>query len=167
MKFEHWFVTINIFPYQDSATAQEVSPVHFWGQSLLISCSSLRPSPTVPILIFTKCMDAAPHPLWLQGIHVEGLSRCHPHSTEKSVVETDGHKEWPLSESDDDFSGDGMGLYFHAGMTVSCLSWVYPYYRERLQAGSRNFCLPVSEVIRSYGSYSKCDIFGAPVHETI
>ncbi len=46
-------------------------------------------------------------------------SRCHSCSLERFEFETDYQEECPLAESEDNFSGGGVGLNFHAGTVVA------------------------------------------------
>ncbi len=55
-----------ILPHIHPSVSQEVPEVRFWGQSIPISGSSVRPSIITPH--FHECVDAALVPLWLQGI---------------------------------------------------------------------------------------------------
>ncbi len=153
IRSEDWFVTIDLkdayFHISTYPYPQEVPEVHFWGQSIPISGSSIQPS------IIT------PH------IHIgSSASRCHPGPQERVGVTAKSQKECAFSTTEDHLPWCGMGLNVDAGVPVTVMYRVHPVGCKKYKARPVTHCQTVSETVRSYGSSIQRYTFWTAVHET-
>ncbi len=167
-----------ILPHLHPSPSQGVPEVCFGGKVYLyrVLPFGLAPSPRT----FTKCVDAALAPLWLQGIriliHINVwliLAQSELMAVQHRDVILAHTKELGLRlntrkvcflQYREHLSGHGLGFDLDAGTSVSCSDQVDPYCSR--ESERRSHCQAVSVTVGSDGSCVQRDIFWPAVHET-
>ncbi len=132
---------------------------------------------------FTKCVDAAPAPLRLQGIrilnyidnwlilaHSEQMGVGHrdivlAHMKEFGV-KNKCQEKCAFSITEDHLSGHGVGFDHNAGTFVSCSDRIDSHCSQESQRRPVIHCQAVSKIAGSDGSYVQRDTFWPAVRET-
>ncbi len=171
-----------LFSYRNIATTQEVPEVRFWGRSLPLSGSSVRPSLVTPhIHEMHGCSSGSsatpghPHFKLHRRLADSGrvsracasTSGCRPSSSRISGVETQRQEKRSLSCSEDNVFGGCMGFDHDAGTAVSCTRQIHSKRPKEHQARPESYCSLPSEGSRSHGSCIHGDTIGPPAHEIV
>ncbi len=171
-----------LFSYRNIATTQEVPEVRFWGRSLPVSGSSVRPSLVTPhIHEMHGCSSGSsatpghPHFKLHRRLADSGTvsracastSGCRPSSSRISGVETQRQEKRSLSCSEDNVFGGCMGFDHNAGTAVSCTRRIHSKRPKEHQARPESYCSLPSEGSRSHGSCIHGDTIRPPAHEIV
>ncbi len=185
IRSEDWFVTIDL---KDAYFHISILPCHrkflrfaFGGKAyqyrVLLFGLALSPR------TFTKCIDAALVPLWLQGIcimiYIDNwlfLAQSHHLAVrhrnvvlahiKKTGVTAKRQEKCAFSTTEDHFPGRDVGLNVDAGAPVTGTYRVHPIGCEKNKARPVTHCQTVSETVRSYGSSIQRDTCWTVAHET-
>ncbi len=161
----------NIHP----SMSQEVPEVRFWGQSIPVLGSSVRPS--IITLHFHEMRRCSPGTSSAAGYsHYElyrrlvdfssvasvgsSASRCRSCQHEKLGLRLKHQEKCAFSFTEDHFPGRDMGLNVDAGAPVTGTFRVHPVGCGKNKARPVTHCQTVSETVRSYGSSIQGDTFG-------
>ncbi len=140
-----------ILPHTYPSVSQEVPEVHFWGQSIPISGSSIRPSIITPH--FHEISGGPDNSSSSGYSHNElhwrlgdsstvasvgsSASRCRSCPHERVGVTANHQKECAFSTTEDHFSWRGMGLNVDAGAPVTGTYRVHPVICKKYKARPR------------------------------
>ncbi len=169
-----------ILPHIHPSVSQEVPEVRFWGQSIPVLGSSVRPSIITPH--FHEMRRCSPgtssasgyshyelHRRLVDSSSVASVgsvaSRCRAGPHDRVGVTAKRQKEYAFSSTDDHRLWRGMGLNVDAGTPVTDTYRVHPVSCEKKKARPVTHCQTVSETVRSYGSSIQRDTFWTAVHE--
>ncbi len=149
------------------SVSQEVPEVRFWGQSIPVSGSSIRPSIITPHFHeMRRCSPGASSPSGYSHYELHrrlvdsssvasvgsSASRCRSCPHGKIGVTAKRQEKCAFSITEDHFPGRDMGLNVDAGAPVTGTYRVHPIGCEKNKARPVTHCQTVSETVGSYGS---------------
>ncbi len=163
------------------SVSQEVPEVRFWGQSIPVSGSSIRPSIITPHFHeMRRCSPGASSPSGYSHYELHrrlvdsssvasvgsSASRCRSCPHGKIGVTAKRQEKCAFSITEDHFPGRDMGLNVDAGAPVTGTYRVHPIGCEKNKARPVTHCQTVSETVGSYGSSIQRDTCWTVAHET-
>ncbi len=170
-----------LFPRIHPSQSQEFLEVRVQGQSLPISCSSLRPNSLIPnfheVCGCSPGSSATPgHPHTqlhrrltdFSSFRADGgsTSRCRSRSDERVGVKIKYKEKCAVSITENHLSRRGVGFDHNAGMVVPCSDRVDSHHSQESQRRPVTHDQAVSNTAGSDGSSVQRDTFWPAVHET-
>ncbi len=170
-----------ILSHNHPSVSQEVAEVRFWGKSIPVSGSSIRPSIITPH--FHEMRRCSPGASLASGyshydLHRQlvvsssvasfgsSASRCRSCPHKKTGVTAKRQEKCAFSTTEDHFPGRDVGLNVDAGTPVTGTYRVHSIGCEKNKARPVTHCQTVSETVRSYGSSIQRDTCWTVAHET-